>query len=88
MRSFYKFKNDYVFGKLDEILLKYKDDLETFDAKIGLHFSYPILQPSLRSDNAGYQYYNCTLEGNIDDKGNFIKFLHFGMMWCSSCYPT
>jgi GTP cyclohydrolase I len=37
MRSFYKFKDDYVFGKLDDILLKYKDDLESFDAKIGLH---------------------------------------------------
>jgi len=71
MRSFYKFKDDYVFGELDNILLKYKDDLESFDAKIGLHFSYPILQPSLRSDNAGYQYYNVTLEGNIDDKGTF-----------------
>ena len=85
MRSFYKYKDEKVYDKLDEILLKYKDDLETFDAKIGLHFSYPILQPSLRSDNAGYQYYNCTLEGNIDDKGNFIKFLHFDFVYSSAC---
>jgi len=85
MRSFYKYKDEKVYDKLDEILLKYKDDLETFDAKIGLHFSYPILQSSLRSDNAGYQYYNCTLEGNIDDKGNFIKFLHFDFVYSSAC---
>ena len=85
MRSFYKYKDEKVYDKLDEILMKYKDDLETFDAKIGLHFSYPILQPSLRSDNAGYQYYNCTLEGNIDDKGNFIKFLHFDFVYSSAC---
>ena len=85
MRSFYKFKDDIVFGKLDEILLKYKDDLESFDAKIGLHFSYPILLPSLRSDNAGYQYYKCTLEGHIDDTGNFRKYLHFDFVYSSAC---
>ena len=85
MRSFYEYKNEKVYDKLDEILLKYKENLETFDAKIGLHFSYPILQPSLRSDNAGYQYYNCTLEGNIDDKGNFRKFLHFDFVYSSAC---
>jgi GTP cyclohydrolase I len=85
MRSFYKFKDDYVFGKLDDILLKYKDDLESFDAKIGLHFSYPIMRPSLRSDNAGYQYYNVTLEGNIDDTGTFKKILHFDFVYSSAC---
>ena len=63
MRSFYEYKDEVLYDKLDEILLKYKENLQTFDAKIGLHFSYPILMPSLRSDNAGYQYYNCTLEG-------------------------
>ena len=85
MRSFYEYKDVKVYDKLDNILLKYKENLETFDAKIGLHFSYPILQPSLRSDNAGYQYYNCTLEGNIDDKGNFRKFLHFDFVYSSAC---
>jgi len=85
MRSFYEFKDDYVYDNLDEILLKYKDNLESFDAKIGLHFSYPILQPSLRSGNAGYQYYNVTLEGNIDDKGKFKKILHFDFVYSSAC---
>ena len=85
MRSFYEYKDEKVYDKLDEILLKYKENLETFDAKIGLHFSYPILQPSLRSDNAGYQYYNCTLEGNIDHKGNFQKYLHFDFVYSSAC---
>jgi len=85
MRSFYEYKDEKVYDKLDDILLKYKKNLETFDAKIGLHFSYPILQPSLRSDNAGYQYYNCTLEGNIDDKGNFQKYLHFDFVYSSAC---
>ena len=56
-----------------------------FDAKIGLHFSYPILQASLRSDNSGYQYYNCTLESNIDNEGDIIKFLHFDFVYSSAC---
>jgi GTP cyclohydrolase I len=85
MRSFYKFKDDYVYDKLDDILMKYKDNLDSFDAKIGLHFSYPILQPSLRSNNAGYQYYNVTLEGNIDHTGNFKKILHFDFVYSSAC---
>jgi len=85
MRSFYKYKNEKVYNKLDQILLNYKDDLETFDAKIGLHFSYPILQSSLRSNNSGYQYYNCTLESNIDNKGDIIKFLHFDFVYSSAC---
>ncbi|MDG1718267.1 MAG: GTP cyclohydrolase FolE2, partial [Flavobacteriales bacterium] len=85
MRSFYKYKDEKVYNKLDKILLNYKDDLETFDARIGLHFSYPILQKSLRSNNSGYQYYNCTLESNIDNKGDIIKFLHFDFVYSSAC---
>ncbi|MAU35817.1 MAG: GTP cyclohydrolase I FolE2 [Flavobacteriales bacterium] len=85
MRSFYKYKDEKIYNKLDEILLRYKNDLETFDAKIGLHFSYPILQKSLRSNNSGYQYYNCTLESNIDNNGEIIKFLHFDFVYSSAC---
>ena len=45
-RSFYEFQNDYVFEKLNDILLKYKEDLTSLSAKVGLNFSYPILLPS------------------------------------------
>ena len=85
MRSFYEYKDDYVFDSLDKILDTYKDNLESFDSKIGLHFSYPILKQSLRSDNAGYQYYNVTLEGNINKAGEFIKILHFDFVYSSAC---
>ena len=85
MRSFYEFKDDYVFNKLDKILLKYKNNLDSFDAKIGLNFSYPILKPSLRSNNVGYQYYKVTLEGAINNKGKFSKYLHFDFVYSSAC---
>ncbi len=85
MRSFYEFKEDYVFDNLNQILLKYKNNLDSFDAKIGLNFSYPILKPSLRSNNSGYQYYKVTLEGDIDKKGKFNKYLHFDFVYSSAC---
>ena len=85
MRSFYDFKDEYVFEKIKKILLKYKDNLESFDAKIGLHFSYPILKPSLRSNNEGYQYYKISLEGDLDNEGNFNKYLHFDFVYSSAC---
>lgn len=84
-RSFYEFKNDYVFEKLEDILLKYKNDLSSFTAKIGLNFSYPILLPSLRSNNEGYQYYDVTLEGDLDNKSIFKKILHFDFVYSSAC---
>ena len=85
MRTFYEFKDDFVFENLDKILLKYKKSLRSFDAKIGLNFSYPILKTSLRSQNSGYQYYKVTLEGEIDKKGNFKKYLHFDFVYSSAC---
>ena len=85
MRSFYEFKDDYVFNNLEKILLKYKDNLDSFDAKIGLNFSYPILKPSLRSNNEGYQYYKVTLEGNLKNDGKFKKYLHFDFVYSSAC---
>ncbi len=85
MRSFYEFKDDYVFNNLENILLKYKNNLDSFDAKIGLNFSYPILKPSLRSNHKGYQYYKVTLEGNLKNDGKFRKYLHFDFVYSSAC---
>ena len=85
IRSFYKHKDDYVFEKLKVILENYKNELETFDAKIGLNFSYPILKPSLRSDNVGYQYYKVSLEGSLDNNNNFKKIIHFDFVYSSAC---
>ena len=73
MRTFYEFKDEYIIEKLEDILLKYKNDLSSFNAKIGLQFSYPILLPSLRSNNIGFQYYRVSFEGQIDKKSKFKK---------------
>ena len=85
MRSFYEFKDAYIVDRLEDILLNYKKDLSSFTSKIALHFSYPILLPSLRSDNEGYQYYDVTFEGSINEKGVFKKMLHFDFVSSSAC---
>ena len=85
MRTFYEFKNEYIINNIENILMKYKNDLNTFNAKIGLHFSYPIIKKSLRSNNSGYQYYDVSLEGEIDEKNNFNKYIHFDFVYSSAC---
>ena len=86
MRSFYEFKNDtFSINKLPEILNAYQDKLKTFDSKIALKFSYPIIKKSLRSDNEGYQYYNVTLEGDLNKAGELKKYIHFDFVYSSAC---
>ena len=85
MRTFYEFKNEYIINNIENILMKYKNDLNTFNAKIGLHFSYPIIKKSLRSNNSGYQYYDVSFEGEVDEKSNFNKFIHFDFVYSSAC---
>ena len=86
MRSFYEFKDDiFSIDKLETVLSNYKNKLKSFDAKIALKFSYPIIQPSLRSGLEGYQYYDVTLEGDLNDKGELKKILHFDFVYSSAC---
>lgn len=86
MRSFYEFKNDtFSIDKLETVLSAYQEKLKTFDSRIQLKFSYPIIQKSLRSDNEGYQYYNVTLEGDLDKQGNLKKIMHFDFVYSSAC---
>ncbi len=86
MRSFYEYKDDtFSIDKLPEILNAYQEKLKTFDSKIALKFSYPIIKKSLRSDNEGYQYYNVTLEGDLNKEGDLKKYIHFDFVYSSAC---
>ena len=86
MRSFYEFKNDtFSIDKLETVLSAYKDKLKSFDSKIALKFSYPIIQKSLRSENEGYQYYDVTLEGDLNKQGELKKIIHFDFVYSSAC---
>lgn len=86
IRSFYEHKNNiFKADYIEDILTLYKKNLQTFDAKILLKISYPIIQQSLRSGNEGYQYYNITVECNINQDSIFDKIIHFDFVYSSAC---
>lgn len=86
IRTFYEFK-DRVFTPelLEEILLRYKQDLGSSRARLRLEFNYPIPQKSLRSGLAGCQYYRVAFEGTIDDLNRFRKIVQFDYVYSSAC---
>lgn len=85
MRSFYAhaertFSADVIRAALDD----YKADLESFDARIMMRFSFPMKVESLRSGLSGYQYYDIALE-LVDQGGVRQMFLHLDYVYSSTC---
>ena len=86
IRSFYSFKEDLFYpGKLQEVLRMYKNEMESKSGCLRLSFSYPMLQESLRSGLHGYQYYDASFEGNIDEYDNYRMFVHLEFEYSSAC---
>ena len=71
MRSFYKHaETSFSFEVIGAVLDSYLADLDSYDARIMMRFSYPMLKRSLRSGLEGYQYYNVALEMVRTDGGD------------------
>jgi len=86
MRTFYDFKDEIFHpGKLEELLNAYKEDLDSQTAFLKLSFSYPMMKKSLRSGLEGYQYYDVSFEGKLDEYGRFSKFMHLDFVYSSAC---
>ena len=86
MRVFYTFKERiFTPDLLKEILLQYKDEINTQRARIRLSFEYPILKTSLRSGLEGWQYYRSAYEGSIDNTNTLRKYIHFDFIYSSAC---
>ena len=86
MRSFYEHEDeDFTFDVLRRLLAKYQRKIETFDARIKLAFSYPMLQPSLRSGLKGWQYYRVAYEATMDRTGKFRRVVEFDFVYSSTC---
>lgn len=86
LREFYMFQDEtFCIERLKEVLQSYKSRLDSFNAKVLLNISYPIVQQSLRSGNKGYQYYNVTFEADLDPAGDFRKIMHFDFVYSSAC---
>ncbi|THD75645.1 GTP cyclohydrolase I FolE2 [Thalassobius vesicularis] len=85
MRSFYKHaEKTFSFEVIEAALDDYKSDLESFDARIQMRFSYPVKVESLRSGLMGYQYYDIALE-LVETDGVRKKLMHLDYVYSSTC---
>ena len=85
MRSFYKHaERTFSFEVIEAALDDYKADLESFDARIQMRFSFPMKISSLRSGLEGYQYYDIALE-LVERGGVRQKMIHLDYVYSSTC---
>lgn len=85
MRSFYAHaERAFSFGVIETALEDYKRDLESFDARIQMRFSFPVKVGSLRSGLSGWQYYDIALE-LVDVAGVRKKIMHLDFVYSSTC---
>lgn len=85
MRSFYEYAEEvFSFEVIEAVLDQYKRDLDSFDARIQMKISYPLMQQSLRSGLKGYQYYDIALE-MIEKAGVRKKIMHVDYVYSSTC---
>lgn len=86
MRVFYEHQQAvFTLERLERILQQYRRRVDSLSARIKLTFSYPILQRALRSGLEGYQYYRVSLEGAMDARGGFRRFMEFDFVYSSAC---
>jgi len=85
MRTFYRRAEEtFSFDVIEAALDDYKTDLESFDARIQMRFSFPVKIESLRSGLPGYQYYDIALE-LVETGGVRQKFMHLDYVYSSTC---
>jgi GTP cyclohydrolase IB len=85
MRSFYQHTDrTFSFEVMEAALDAYKTDLESFDARIQMRFSFPMKVDSLRSGLSGYQYYDFALE-LVETGGIRQKIMHLDYVYSSTC---
>ncbi len=77
---------------IDKILTRFRTDLRDFEdedligkAYLDLHFKYPLKQPSLKSENWGWQYYNVSINASQDSKGQTDIALTLDYEYSSTC---
>ncbi len=85
MRSFYAHADKcFSINVIEAALEDYKSDLDSFDARILMRFSFPMRVESLRSGLTGWQYYDLALE-LVDTGGQRRRFLHLDYVYSSTC---
>lgn len=86
VRTFYTFaERTFSADLLPRILAAYRKELGSPEARLKVRFSYPILQPALRSGLAGWQYYECAYESTLEASGRVRRLIHFDFVYSSAC---
>ncbi len=75
-----------------KILVRLKDELRDntsepmlSNATLKLRFKFPVKQKSLKSENWGWQYYDATLTGEINETGKFNFNISLDYEYSSTC---
>ena len=85
MRSFYTHaESAFSFEVIEAALDDYKTDLESFDARIQMRFTFPMKINSLRSGLSGWQYYDIALE-LVEEAGVRRRIMHLDYVYSSTC---
>ncbi len=85
MRSFYKHaEKTFSMDVLEAVVDDYIEDLESYDARLQMRFSFPAKIESLRSGLVGYQYYDLALE-LVKHGDQRHKILHMDYVYSSTC---
>lgn len=85
MRTFYEHaEKSFSFEVIGGVLEAYLGELETYDARIQMRFSYPMLKRALRSGLQGYQYYNIALE-MVKTAEATQRIVHIDYVYSSTC---
>lgn len=86
VRTFYTFADrTFTPDLLPRILAAYRRELGSTAARLRVNFSYPILQPALRSGLAGWQFYECAYEAIAEAEGRPRRLIHFDFVYSSAC---
>ncbi len=85
MRSFYRHaETSFSFEVIGGVLDSYLADLDTYDARIQMRLSYPMMKRSLRSGLEGWQYYNVALE-MARSESTSRRIVHLDYVYASTC---
>ena len=75
-----------------KVLERYRWELRDYDTEapvdgvyLKLKFNYPLKQPSLRSENWGWQYYQCEMAGMTDKSGKVRMDTTINFEYSSTC---
>ncbi|HRQ38418.1 MAG TPA: GTP cyclohydrolase FolE2 [Chloroflexota bacterium] len=86
IRTFYEYdESELTPQTLQNVVASYLDNLESSSARIAIAFDYPLLQESLRSGLAGYQYYPVVLETIVTPDHGLRQFIHLDFVYSSAC---